>query len=87
MAIEKWRAYNDTLASQQVEASHATYKSGRVITLALLLGAIALGVGVAFAVTRQIKRVVSDVLDRLGMLRDHCAATCAPALEASPTAT
>jgi methyl-accepting chemotaxis protein len=80
-AIAKWQAYQDTLAARQLEESHATYKSSRIVTLALLLGAIVLGVGLAFAVTRQIKRVVSEVLDRLGMLRDHCSADLRAALE------
>ena len=73
VAVDKWQAYNDGLAAKKVEQSHATYKSGRALTLVLLLVAIALGVGLAVTITRQIKRVVSVVLDRLGMLRDNCA--------------
>src|SRR4051812_20732319 len=81
VAIDKWEAYNDGLAAQKVEESHAAYKSSRALTLVLLLVAIALGVGIAVAITRQIKRVVSVVLDRLGMLRDPCARDLRGALE------
>jgi methyl-accepting chemotaxis protein len=81
-AIEKWQAYKNTLAAQQLEESHATYKSSRIITLALLLGAIVVGVGLALSITRQIKRVVSIVLERLAMLRDHDTKDLAAALEA-----
>ena len=80
--IVKWLDYNKHLANQRHEESVATYKSSRTLTFGLLALAIALGAGIAFAITRQIKRVVSVVLDRLGMLRDHCAADLRGALQA-----
>ena len=81
VAVDKWQSYNDGLAAQKLEESHQTYKSSRLITLALLFGAIVLGAGIAVAITRQVKRVVSVVLDRLGMLRDNCATDLQAALE------
>jgi methyl-accepting chemotaxis protein len=82
-AVDKWRNYNGSLAKQKVAQSRAAYKSSRTLTLVLLFLAIALGVGIAVAITRQIKRVVAVVLDRLGMLRDHCTKDLQAALRAT----
>ena len=69
--IARWEAHNDQLADADLEDSRADYKASRELSLALLLAAIALGIGVAVAITRQTKRVVTLVLERLAMLRDH----------------
>ena len=81
VAIDKWQAYNDKIAARTVQESHATYKSGRALVLALLLAATLLGIGIAVSITRQVKRGVSVVLDRLRMLRDNCATDLRAALE------
>jgi methyl-accepting chemotaxis protein len=80
-SVTKWRNYKETLANAELTESKASYSASRTFVILLLLGAIALGTGIAVAITRQVKRVVSVVLERLGMLRDHCATDLRAALE------
>ena len=76
----KWAAYNEHLGEEQLKQSRSAYGSARTLLLLLLFAGILVGAGVAFVITRQVKRVVSTVLNRLGMLRDHCAADLSAAL-------
>jgi methyl-accepting chemotaxis protein len=76
----EWATYNDKLAQQQLAQSRSAYGSARTLTILMLIAGIVVGAGIAFLITRQIKRVVSAVLDRLGMLRDNCAADLSAAL-------
>jgi methyl-accepting chemotaxis protein len=77
-----WAKYNKQLSDRSLAQSQSAYHSSRTLILVLLLAAIVLGAAVAVLITRQIKGVVSVVLDRLHLLRDHCSADLAAALGA-----
>jgi methyl-accepting chemotaxis protein len=64
-------------------ASFASTRS-RVTRLELLLGvlAVALAIAIAVALTRSMNASVSDVLDRLRSLREHCVASLGHGLDA-----
>jgi methyl-accepting chemotaxis protein len=79
--LKAWAGYNDQLAKHELQASESSYRSSRTLTIVLLLVAIALAAGIALAITRQVKRIVGVVLDRLTMLRDHCAQDLRSALD------
>ena len=81
-AIDKWRANNLVWADQKVKSNASTYSSAKTIGIALLVIAVLLGLGIAFLVSRSIKRAVDVVLDRLTSLRDKCATNLKAGIEA-----
>jgi methyl-accepting chemotaxis protein len=80
--VAKLIGVNDKVAHQLNDDIAETYSSGRTLTIALLLIALAVGAGLAFAVGRAIKTGVAVILDRLQMLQDRCATDLQRGLEA-----
>jgi len=68
----RWTAYNDRLARARGHESASTYASAKSFILVLLLAALAIGASAALLITRGIRRCVSQILDRLTSLREHC---------------
>jgi methyl-accepting chemotaxis protein len=60
------------IAGQEDADAQGTYDRSRALVLALLAGALLLGGGLAFTLTRSIRRSVSDLRSRLESLRTHC---------------
>ncbi len=77
-----WRRLNVTIGNANVRRNASAYSSARLIGIALLAITVLIGLGIALAVSRSIKRAVDQVLDRLGSLRDHCIAYVQEGLEA-----
>jgi methyl-accepting chemotaxis protein len=80
--ISAWMTYNERFADAEAADAHETFTSARTLVIAAIVVAILLGIGVALVITTRIRRTVADVLDRLGMLRDHCTADLRSALQA-----
>jgi methyl-accepting chemotaxis protein len=80
--LDEWGEFNDAAGRASVESAASTYKSARSLLLVLAAIALAVGVGIAFVVTRGIIGTVKPVLDRLGMLRDRDTTDLRAALEA-----
>jgi methyl-accepting chemotaxis protein len=80
--IDKWRADNLAWADEKVKSNASTYSSAKTLGIGLLVLAVALGLGIAFLVSRSIKRAVDVVLDRLSSLRDKCAENLKAGIEA-----
>ena len=79
---ERWVALNDEFAAAALGEVRSTKSSGGRTIIALLIVAVLLSAGIAFAVSRQIKRTVGVILDRLGLLRDNDTKDLREALEA-----
>jgi methyl-accepting chemotaxis protein len=79
--LAKLGSAQDARASEATASMSGAYASARTITFLLLGLLIALGVGVAFTITRGIRRAVAPILERLRMLQDHCAADLRRGLE------
>jgi methyl-accepting chemotaxis protein len=60
--IKAWVALNDGLAKSNAASNASTYNSARTLGIALLSLAILLGLGIAFVVTRSIKRPADEML-------------------------
>ena len=62
--------------SDQANLMHAeidsAYRSSRLLIIVLVAVALIVGLGLAFVVSRSIRRSVADVLDRLRSLSEHC---------------
>ena len=81
-ALGKLTAFNEAEAAQASRDINSTYNSSRTETIVLLAVTLLLGLGVAFLVSRSIKRNVDVVLDRLVSLRDRCVASVRDGLQA-----
>ena len=55
-AVDKWRKDNLAWADQKVKSNASTYSSAKTIGIVLLAIAVMLGLGIAFVVSRSIKR-------------------------------
>jgi methyl-accepting chemotaxis protein len=80
--LNEWGKYNHEMAAASVKDAKASYDGGRALLLALAALAVVVGGGIAFYVTRSITGTVAPVLNRLGMLRDHCTKDLRAAMEA-----
>jgi methyl-accepting chemotaxis protein len=80
--VDKWRQDNIRWANDHLKSNDSTYGSARTIGIVLLAIAVLLGLGIAFLVSRSIKRAVDVVLDRLSSLRDQCAENLKAGIEA-----
>ena len=78
----RWVALNDKFAAAALREVRATESSGGRTIIALLIVAVLLSAGIAFVLAQQIKRTVSVILDRLGLLRDNDTTDLREALEA-----
>ncbi|HEX5620028.1 MAG TPA: methyl-accepting chemotaxis protein, partial [Solirubrobacteraceae bacterium] len=79
---ERWAALNDKFAAAALGEVQTTESSGGRTIVALLIVAVLLSAGIAFAISRQIQRTVGVILDRLGLLRDNDTKDLREALEA-----
>ena len=70
------------LAEAQDHEVQAAAKSSRTLAIALLLAALAIGLALAYWIASRIQSSVAVILDRLGMLRDHCTTDLRKALDA-----
>jgi methyl-accepting chemotaxis protein len=80
--IATWIAHNERFADAEAADAHATFTSARTLVIAVIVVAIVLSLAIALLITTRIRRTIADVLDRLGMLRDHCTADLRDALRA-----
>jgi methyl-accepting chemotaxis protein len=60
--IARWVALNDGLARSNVAANASTYSSARLLGIALLLAAIAIGLGIALMISLSIKRRADEIV-------------------------
>jgi len=70
--LNAWDNANNTWAAEKLKSNNASYSSARTIGIALIVLALLVGLGIAFALSRSIKGGVDVVLDRLRMLQDKC---------------
>jgi methyl-accepting chemotaxis protein len=82
-AVEEWGKLNTGYATAATAKAAGTYHHSRTLLLLLAALAVITGLGIAFAVTRSITGIVRVILDRLGMLRDHCTKDLQAALRAT----
>jgi methyl-accepting chemotaxis protein len=80
-SIDAWAADATADAGTSLEKARDTHAHGRVQLIVLALIAAALAVAVALLVSRQIKRGVTLILDRLQVLRDQDTRALKQALE------
>ena len=73
---------NDKAAQALDSEISQTYESSRTQTIVLLLAALLLGAGIAFAVSRTIRRGVTAILARIRGLQDHESTDLQEALDA-----
>ncbi|MFN8222912.1 MAG: methyl-accepting chemotaxis protein [Gaiellales bacterium] len=59
----------------------STYSSSRTLSLVLAVLALVVGALVAWSLVKGIRRIVTEVLDRLQMLQDHCTTDLRTGLE------
>jgi methyl-accepting chemotaxis protein len=69
--LDKWAAYNQTLANRDVSSTHKAYTSAKAIMLVLAIVALLIAAAVAVLITLAVKRAVAAVLDRLTSLRER----------------
>jgi len=81
-SLKQWTAYNKRNASDRLVQARSAYSASRTRVVLLLIASILFGAGLAVAVILQIKRVVSVVIERLRVLRDHDTAELQNALKA-----
>jgi methyl-accepting chemotaxis protein len=74
--------FNENEAAAASRGIDSTYTSSRTQTIVLLVVTFLLGLGIAFLLSRSIKRGVDVVLDRLVSLRDRCVTYVQEGLEA-----
>ncbi|MFL5829616.1 MAG: methyl-accepting chemotaxis protein [Solirubrobacteraceae bacterium] len=70
--LNEWTNANVTQANDRLKSNKSDYASAQRIGIALLVLALLAGAGIAFAVSRSMKRGVDVVLERLRMLQDKC---------------
>jgi methyl-accepting chemotaxis protein len=80
-ALAKLAHSQDTSASQATAAVASSYKTARLLTIAVLAFLLVSVVVIAVLLTRGIKNGVRPVLDRLQMLQEHCATDLRAGLE------
>ena len=68
----KWMALNDQFAKQTQRANASAFNSALLITIVMIVSALAIGAGIAFALSQSISKSVNVVLSRLRMLEEHC---------------
>ena len=68
--LSSWAALNSTYSAEDLAASDSTYRSARTLGIALLGIAVLVGLGIAFLVSRLIRRNVVATLERLRLVRD-----------------
>ena len=81
-SIDKWRQDNVTWANEQLKSNDSTFSSAKTLGIALLVSLALVSIGIAFLVSRSIKRGVDVVLERLSSLRDKCATNLKAGIEA-----
>ena len=69
--LDKWAAYNRTLADGDVTGTHKAYTSAKSIMLVLALVALLIAAAVAVLITLSVKRAVAAILERLTSLRER----------------
>ncbi len=67
--MTSWSGVNQKTAAADTRTSASTYSSALTLGIVLLVLAVVIGVGIAFLVSRSIKRGVDVVLDRLHQLQ------------------
>jgi methyl-accepting chemotaxis protein len=75
-AVDSYKQLFDlTLRRTRTENAsvHSAYTTARSLIIGVLVISFLLGAGIAYWIARGIRRNVSQVLDRLSSLRDHCA--------------
>ena len=77
-----WANDNVQWGDQQLTSNRATYSAARTVGIGLLVLLAVVAIGIAFLVSRTIKRGVDVVLDRLRSLQDHCTTDVREGLEA-----
>ena len=70
------------LAAGDAAENAATESSARNQAIALIVVAVLIGLGIALWLASRIQRSVATILDRLGMLREHCTTDLRAALTA-----
>jgi methyl-accepting chemotaxis protein len=70
--LSAWSAANLKWADAKVKSNRSSYSFAHTLGIALLVIAILLGFGVAYAVSRSIKTRIDVVLERLALLRGKC---------------
>ena len=68
--LGSWSVVNQKTTAADTGKITSAYSSARTLGIALLVLAVVIGLGIAFLVSRSIKRGVDVVLDRLRSLRD-----------------
>jgi methyl-accepting chemotaxis protein len=84
-ALSEMVVFADVAAGQAAASNAratATIDRARIVTVALLAAAVLIAAGVAYTIRRSIVRGLAPVLDRLDLLRLHCAADLKAGLEA-----
>ena len=76
-----WQKLNDSLATTYEAGAASSYKSAQTLVIALLIVAALLAAGIAYFISRGIKRSVDAILDRLQMLMDRCTTDLRKGLE------
>jgi methyl-accepting chemotaxis protein len=69
--LDRWAAYNQTLANRDVRSTHNAYTSAKAIMFVLAIVALLVAAGVAVLITLAVKRSVAAVLNRLTSLREN----------------
>jgi methyl-accepting chemotaxis protein len=77
-----WANDNIQWGDQQVESNASTYSTARTLGIGLLLLVVAVGLGIAFLVSRSIKRAVDVILNRLASLCENGMTWLADGLQA-----
>jgi methyl-accepting chemotaxis protein len=79
-SLEALAAHDDRVAAASVRAADDAYGSARTLVLVLLAVALLVGGATAVLIARSIRSNVGRVIDRLGLLRDHCTTELSTAL-------
>ncbi|WP_205696267.1 methyl-accepting chemotaxis protein [Conexibacter sp. SYSU D00693] len=69
--LDTWAVYNDEVGDRAYAEGKATAATATKLTVALLAGALVIGLAVAFLLSAAIRRNVASVVERLASLRDH----------------
>jgi methyl-accepting chemotaxis protein len=80
--LTAWSNANLAWADKNVKANRSAYSFAHTLGIALLVIAILLGLGIAYAVSRSIKSRIDVVLERLEMLRGKCMSFLREGMEA-----
>ena len=74
-----WQKLNDGLATTYEASAASSYSSLQTLVIALLVITALLATGIAYFLTRGIKRSVDPILARLQLLMERCTSSCARA--------